>query len=347
MTVLTLPSRYYTAPELFELEKTKIFYRFWQYVGHISIVKQPGDYFTCTIADQNLIVIRGQDDVVRAFYNVCPHRANELLVGDGNTRAIVCLYHAWTFGADGQVWTVPNSENVPQFDPSRYCLKSVKLEIFYGFIFVNLDANATSLKSQTGSLESEAIQAFENSEEFTLVHSTSVKLKANWKVVVENYSECYHCPVVHPSSSALTDNFDVYKLKTEGIVRRYYDYEGEQETGLAGWYLWPNIVFWDFGNRLYNTINWIPVDTDHTLVVTSWYVSGAASTEQQKELIDKYYHKENVPLEDARIVESVQRGLKSFGYDYGPLMIDAKRTEKSEHGVQQVQDLVRQALGID
>ena len=108
-----LPSRYYLEPEVFAAEKERIFYRTWQFACHVESVRRPGDYATCALADQDLIVIRGRDGRLRAFYNVCQHRAHQLAKGRGNMKRIVCPYHAWSYELDGRLAYARNSESVP------------------------------------------------------------------------------------------------------------------------------------------------------------------------------------------------------------------------------------------
>ena len=153
----TLPSYVYTDPEVYEIEKEKIFYRSWQFVAHRSSFEKPGDYVTLQICDQNLFVMMGKDDELRAFYNVCQHRAHELLPpGRGNVKSvIVCPYHAWAFEREGPLRGAPRSQNRPGFNKADYSLKQVRLEVFLNGIFINLDDNATSLSELAPDLEAD------------------------------------------------------------------------------------------------------------------------------------------------------------------------------------------------
>ena len=149
----TLPSGYYTDPAVYELEKEAIFYRTWQFVCHSGEVPNPGDYTTLKVCDQNIFVMRGADEQLRAFYNVCRHRAHELLQGQGNVKNVItCPYHAWTYEKDGALRGAPNSSKRPGFDKAQYGLRETRLEEFLGCVFINLDDNAASLNETAGDL---------------------------------------------------------------------------------------------------------------------------------------------------------------------------------------------------
>ena len=136
----TLPSHMYTDPQVFEAEKEKIFYKTWQYIGHTSFFEKPGDYISEIICDQNIFVILGEDKKLRAFYNVCQHRAHELLpAGVGNVeRGIVCPYHAWTYEKSGNLKGAPRADKRSNFSKKDYKLKSVRLEVFLDAVLLIL-----------------------------------------------------------------------------------------------------------------------------------------------------------------------------------------------------------------
>ncbi len=143
--VRSLEARYYTDPRVFEIEKTGVLSRTWQFACHASELENPGDYVAFDLADESLFSIRGRDGVIRTFYNVCQHRAHQLVSGAGSTRVVVCPYHAWTYELTGRLRAAPNSKSVPGFDASRICLTEVRTEVFLGFVFVNLDPDAPAM----------------------------------------------------------------------------------------------------------------------------------------------------------------------------------------------------------
>src|SRR5690606_15632104 len=151
----TLPARYYISPEIYERERAAVFFRSWIYAGHVEDLRTAGSYLTVQIADQNIAVIRGKDGTLRAFYNVCQHRAHELLRGRGRTPVITCPYHAWSYHLDGRLRSARGSERVEGFNAGEFCLKAIRVEEFGPFVFVNLDPEAASLAEQAGGLLAE------------------------------------------------------------------------------------------------------------------------------------------------------------------------------------------------
>jgi nitrite reductase/ring-hydroxylating ferredoxin subunit len=143
--VRSLEAHYYTDPAIYAREVDGLLSRTWQYAGHASQVEKPGDYFTFEIAGQSLFCIHGRDGVIRAFYNVCQHRAHELVSGEGNCKVVVCPYHAWSYELTGELRSGPNIKVVPGFDKREICLSEVRIENFHGFLFANLDPDAKSM----------------------------------------------------------------------------------------------------------------------------------------------------------------------------------------------------------
>ncbi|HLB06710.1 MAG TPA: Rieske (2Fe-2S) protein, partial [Alphaproteobacteria bacterium] len=121
----TLPAEWYTEPAVFEAEKESIFYRTWQFAGHAGQLANPGDYVTSPLLDQNVFIVRGTDGILRAFHNVCRHRAHQLLQGSGNVRVITCPYHAWSYELDGRLRAARGHETVAGFDRSEFCLSPI------------------------------------------------------------------------------------------------------------------------------------------------------------------------------------------------------------------------------
>ena len=147
----TLPKAYYTSDTVFEHEKEEIFYKTWLCMAHAGEVAKPNDYITRQIIGENILIVRGKDGVLRAFYNVCPHRGHELLQGSGKAKNVItCPYHAWTFKLDGNLALARNCDHVAEFDKDRANLVPVKVEEYAGFIFINMDPNATCVEDQLG-----------------------------------------------------------------------------------------------------------------------------------------------------------------------------------------------------
>ncbi|MGI9462832.1 MAG: aromatic ring-hydroxylating oxygenase subunit alpha, partial [Aestuariivirgaceae bacterium] len=195
----SLEARYYTDPAIFDHEMAGVLTRTWQFAGHASLLENTGDYFAFEIAGQNLFAIRGKDGGIRAFYNVCQHRAHELVKGTGNCKLVVCPYHAWTYELTGELRSGPNIKAVPGFDRTDICLTEIQIEVFCGFIFANLDPDASPMADWFPGVEQELRAFVPQIDQLQPLESVEVFEKCNWKVSVENYCECYHCALNHPT----------------------------------------------------------------------------------------------------------------------------------------------------
>ena len=218
---ITIPSRLYVDPEVYEQDKEKVFYRTWQYVGHVCKLPDTGAFFTARIADEGLIIVRDKDQTLRAFYNVCRHRAHRVVEGTGTRDRFVCPYHAWSYGLDGCLLAAPKTEEVPGFNPNVK-LREARLETFAGLIFVNLDDNAASLNEVFPDLEAEVLAAKPTLAGMQLVFEDRITHECNWKVSVENFSECYHCPVAHRYITTNLYSADEYRVVIKDNVVRHH-----------------------------------------------------------------------------------------------------------------------------
>ena len=200
----TIPKHYYLDTEIFEAEKERIFYRWWQCVGHVCELSQPGSFFTTSLVDEPLIVVRNEEVALRAFYNVCQHRAHVLAADRGHCDRFVCPYHGWTYDLAGHLIGARGTATVAGFEKRAVKLRQVRLETFCGLIFVNFNDDAAPLRDTLGSIGSieeellaakPAIAAMEMAAPRRIRDSPHVMQHAcNWKVSVENFSECYHSP---------------------------------------------------------------------------------------------------------------------------------------------------------
>ena len=354
-----LPAYVYYDPEIYEREKEAIFYRTWQFMGHAGEVAEPGDYVSRTIHDQNIVIVRGKDQTLRAFHNVCQHRAHELLEGSGNVKVITCPYHAWSYDLDGRLRSARGSDRVAGFNPEEFCLKSVQVEAFLSFLFVNLDPAAPSLKSQTGNLDDEMRSFLPRLEDLTLAHRFSYDLKANWKNVIENFSECYHCPIVHQDLCTNVLDLSSYRIVTHDIHQSHHSRAHPPEKGayafdpkvsehgqeFAAWWIFPNIAFEVYPGGYLNSFHIVPVGPERSLKYVDFYLPDKTPNAEQWSVMT--YRDTTVEAEDLAIVESVQQGYHSRGYNQGRLIVDGDRREYSEHAVHHIQSLVLDALRAD
>jgi choline monooxygenase len=351
----TLPARYYTSPEIYKQEAEAIFFRTWQFAGHVGDLPEIGSYITCQILDQNIIIIRGKDAKLRAFYNVCSHRAHELLRGIGRTKVITCPYHAWSYHIDGRLRTARGSEKVEGFDGGEFCLKTVRLEEFGPLIFINLDPAAPSLGEQAGDLLAE-IRSYAPAFDTLVKAATQTwEIEANWKVAVDNFLECYHCEPAHPAFVQLVD-MDTYRSTTHGIWSSHVSRSGRpdnkafkfdpNDASQVGcfWWLWPTTTINISPGEANMAMFYLrPLGPERVLEVVDYYYADASMNEQRKARID--YANNVLQVEDNNLCEGVQRGLRQRGYSQGRFIVDRDRTQISEHAVHHFHALVMQAMG--
>ena len=354
--VRSLEARYYTDPRVFETERGGLLARSWQFAGHASLVEKPGDYFTFSIAGENLFCVRGKDGELRAFYNVCQHRAHELVEGEGNAKLLVCPYHAWTYELSGTLRSGPNLKAVEGFDRSEICLTPVRLENFHGFLFANLDPDAETMDAWFPGAREELAEFVPQIDQLKPLEWVEIPERCNWKVSIENYSECYHCALNHPTFAKGVIKPQSYDIQPQGYCLRHttesanldrmsypIDLSANARAGdYSSWFLWPMFSFQVYPGNILNTYHWRAVDADNVVVWRGWYtVDGIDSDVIQRLAVQD---RATTVEEDIRLVESVQRGLKSRGYKPGPLVLDPKCGLNSEHSVRALQDWMRAAV---
>ena len=356
----TLPGFYYDQEDIFEAEKENIFYKTWQLVAHASQLATPGAYVTAQISDQNVFVVRGRDDVIRGFYNVCQHRAHELLENTGCVKSgIVCPYHRWSYDLTGELMSVRHCDK-PTFDMTEYGLTPVRVEQILGFIFVNLDPAAPQLKDLSGKMFDDIKANVPRWDELVVsseIDSRSfprATLHTNWKVLSENSLENYHVDVIHPAYAKMVD-IDTYKwdvdefwIKGCGKIKSLEDgaytiQESELSQMAITWRLWPNIAFFLLpGEQSFSVVIYHPAGTAVTLRSNITLVCPG-----QKIKVDRWnYLWKTIWEEDAKICESVQRGLRSRGYRQGRFMINPEKPSVSEYGPHFFQINYANAMGL-
>ncbi len=351
-----LAPRYYTDPAVFRVEQEGLLARTWQFAGHVSQLENPGDFFTFQVAGENLFCIRGTDGEIRAYFNVCQHRAHELLTGEGNAKLIVCPYHAWTYELSGELRAGPNIRSVPGLEKSAICLSQVRVEDFCGFLFVNLDPEAQPMDSWFPGVREE-LQAFvPQIAQLKPLTWVDVEEHCNWKVSVENYSECYHCARNHAAFTGGVIQPKTYDIQPQGYCLRHttqcqnldkmsyaVDLQANEHAGdYSSWFLWPMFSFQVYPGNLLNTYHWRALDVEHVQVWRGWYAIDGEDTEVVRALAVQ--DRSTTVEEDIRLVESVQRGLQSRGYRPGPLVVDPRGGVNSEHSIKVLQQWMREAI---
>ena len=346
---LSLQAEAYTDAKWADVEKDAIFAKTWQWVCHREKLSTHGSYVTTEVAGQPIVVVRNKEGDLRAFYNVCKHRAHVIMQGEGVARRLACPYHAWTYDLEGQLVGAPHTEHLGDFNKSDICLTSIQVEIFCGFVFVNLDPDAPSLKEQSGALGEEIMHWAPDVEGLTFAHRLTYDIQSNWKNVVDNFLECYHCPTAHKDFCTLVD-MDTYKVTTHGIysshmaeagksANKAYSVEGASVTDHAVWWLWPNTCLMRYpgrGNMI--VLHVIPAGPNRTLETYDFFFETADKTEAEDEAIT--YLDDVLQAEDIGLVESVQRGMESPAFTQGRIVHDPAGSGKSEHAVHHFHGLV-------
>lgn len=331
----TLPTNWYTDPDFYRAELEQIFGRSWQFAGLKDQLAQPGDFLTVQAGRVPVLVARDQNGELRAFVNVCRHRGSELVTDVcGNRRSFQCRYHAWTYSLDGSLLAAPGSKDEPAFDISDFSLFPVKVDTWGRFVFVNVGPDAPTLASVLGELPSLVDRTGLRLDEIHGRERRTYRIEANWKIVIDNYLECYHCPVAHPAFCDLIDlndyevsEFEYFSTQGGPIrksgARRPYPIDGVVEDGFYA-YLWPNFtinIYPGPGNVSLNTF--VPIDHRTTLAV---YVFCFVQDISPEEVTGFVEFVDQVQREDTVLCERVQRGLDSGRFERGKLMLSKERT---------------------
>ncbi len=353
----TLPGVYYFDEAVYQSELQNIFCSSWQYVCHVSKLAQPGAYAVQDIGDQSVVVVRDQKGKINAHHNVCRHRAHRLLEGSGQTGSVVvCPYHNWTYALSGELKFARHSEEVANFDRSEFCLKSVRVEVFCGFVFVNLNDAAEPLIDGLEALEWEIRELSPQLDDLKFSSLREIRIAANWKNSVENYSECYHCPNQHPGLATgsldmasyqitIHEKFHSHSSLDVGDNTAYAreDVVADGERAFGSWLIWPNFVLEVYPGGYMNVFHHLPEGPEKTVQICEWYFPSETPTPEQQEAIEFV---DAVRDEDIPLCETVQKGLHSQGYDQGRFIANQNRSYFSEHAVHDFQKKVLIALDM-
>jgi choline monooxygenase len=330
------PKSWYTDARFFALERDTVFKNNWLIAARSDQFEKAGDFVAGSVAGEPYVVVRGEDGVLRAFFNVCRHHAAVVAVGTGCANSLVCPYHGWTYGLDGRLLRAPELGAVKDFDREKFGLVPMKVDEWSGLVFISMSdkprpvaGDLTELARRLQEMKSDTLQ---------FVARRKYTLKCNWKVYVDNYLDGgYHVSYLH---KGLAGQLDLDSYKTE-IFEQYSIQSGagagdagEKKTGadfserigdrvLYAW-IYPNLMINRYGPMM--DTNWvIPKGHDETEVVFDYYFT--PETAGDTDFVEKSLSASDVvQQEDVDICESVQRGLGSSSYDQGRYSV------KREHG---------------
>jgi len=334
----TIPAPWYVDTRIAELERQRVFGRTWQAIGRLDQVAKPGDFFTVELAREPIVVVRGADHQLRAFYNVCRHHAAAVMTEPhGNAPHLRCPYHGWTYGLDGALKGMTDFDGVCNFERGQNGLAPIRLATWENFVFVNLDPAAEPLETFLGSLTARVKPLGLGGLKF--FERRSYELKCNWKVYVDNFLDGgYHVPHLHKGLNSVLEyvnytieNCDRFCVQSSPVKAEKKDADadaGATRKGDMAYYFWqyPNFMLnWYQGYLDTNLV--LPLGVDRCLVVFDFFFAetGDAASDYNRQSIAVSHR---VQEEDVDICEAVQRGLTSRAYRAGRLSV---RREAGEH----------------
>jgi choline monooxygenase len=357
----TLASRFYTDPSILEIEKARIFRRTWQLAGTLDhacgevngsrqTISDRETFFTAEVAGEPIVVVRDKEGTLRAFSNVCRHRAGPIALGSGCKNVLRCAYHGWTYALDGRLIGTPDVEGVEFFDRSTMGMVPLRLETWEQFIFVNFDHSAEPLSAYLGDIPEQA-RGFQFAG-LQFAERRDYVIHCNWKVYVDNYLEGYHIPIAHPGlmreidySQYRTDTFRYHSqqfapiraMKAEDSRDRAYAPGSGTQEALYFW-IFPNLMLNIYPDNVSTNLI-VPLGQDKTLTIFEWFFHDIASPKVQERMKKAIAFSDEVQQEDIGLCESVQRGLQSALYDRGRYSV------KRENGVHHFHMLLGEFLG--
>jgi len=318
----TLPFAWYGDEEILRRERQLIFARSWQYAGRAEQVAEPGSFVTTDAGGIPLLVTRDRAGELRAFLNVCRHRGAILTEGCGTRETIQCHYHAWTYGLDGSLRAAPRADREPGFEAGSLSLLAASVGVWGPFLFANPDPEAGPLEEWLGDLP--AILARDLDLGSLAFHSrVEFGSNANWKVVTENFLECYHCPTAHPDFSAVVDvHPERYVLEPHPTFSSQHC--ESRAGGERGQFhlLYPNTginVFPGPANLSIGPI--VPTAPGRTARYLDYFFAPGAD---ERWIADFFAFDDQVGREDTALVESVQRGMSAGMLQEGRLLLNAE-----------------------
>ncbi len=320
----TLPAGWYADDGVWALERERIFATAWQYAGRADQVLEAGSFFVSRAGHVPVVVVRDRERTLRAFVNVCRHRGHPVASGEGCRETLQCPYHAWTYDLDGSLRRAPRAEREPGFDPTQLSLRPVSVDTWGPFVFVSPDAEAAPLAEALGDLPELVAESGVDLDGVRFHSHHEWEIKSNWKVAIENFLECYHCPVAHPGFSKVIDvDPDAYLLT---VSAGYSSQVGRvRESALAGngklpyvprgdvtqaqyHFIWPNTtISIEAGPANVAIERWVPTGLRTTAEVTDYFFGQDVGEVQIQEVIA---FGTQVGKEDLALCEAVQTGAR-------------------------------------
>jgi len=336
----TIPSSWYVDPAIAELERRTVFDRNWQLVGRVDQVSEPGHYLTTDVAGEPLVIVRGNDGLLRGFFNVCRHHAAQVMTEPcGTASHLRCPYHGWTYSLEGELKGTPDMKGVEYFDLTKHGLVPVTTDTWENWVFIRLSQSGPSLdECLTPELMNEIRPL--KLQELHWMERRHYAFDCNWKVFVDNYLDGgYHVPHLHKGLDSVLDyskytieNGRRHCLQSSPVVRDGAEAEtGAVRTGDRALYYWmhPNFMInWYQGMMDTNLV--LPRGVDRTEVIFDFYFADVSDDARARNLASIAVG-QRIQDEDTAICHSVQRGLASRAYGAGRLSVRREAGEQLFH----------------
>ena len=341
----TFPGRYYIDPEIYALEQERIFSCIWLCVGYSGAIPDPGMYQCITVAQESIILLRDQQGRIRAFYNVCRHRGTRLCTAaSGHLKgSLQCPYHSWTYKLDGRLIGAPNVLGVDEFDASAFGLIPIAVEVWGDLIWINLADNPPSLASNLAHpLISFGFDPFLPLLEHLKVGKVEIyEIRANWKIMVENTLECYHCPSVHPelcdrfaalhsyptvdekNIPVLAEGVEAYTMTGRASRPPLPGLSSEEARHIYIFFLSPNILL----TLLYDHVQvqvFHPRSHDTTSITAFWLFAPESVTAPDFDPMDTVELANLVMKQDIKVCELPQQGVASRVFADGGVYVSSE-----------------------
>jgi phenylpropionate dioxygenase-like ring-hydroxylating dioxygenase large terminal subunit len=350
----TLPGRDYCSPEVFEIERGRLFHGSWFCVGRADEAPDPGSFAVFDVAGESVIVVRGEDGALRGFLNVCRHRGSRLCDGSGSVKAIRCPYHAWSYGLDGRLLSTPNVRRGERLPRERLGLHEMPLEVWEGFVWVSVAGSGGELAGHLERWASDDPFQWARYAVGSLVVGArrEYDVAANWKILIENYNECLHCPTVHPELTKLVPVYRRGEVEEEPaqngngnqLADGFTSFTKRGRSGLPplpgldpadhgtfyGVTLLPNLIV-NYHSDTVSTFLLLPERADRTRVVCHYLFArevAEAAGFDPSEVVD---FRHTLARQDWTVCERAQRGATSRGYAGGGVLPYADRFVHSFH----------------
>jgi choline monooxygenase len=333
----TIPAPWYIDPRILDLERRTVFARSWQLAGRAEQVREPGQYVTCDLGGAPILIVRGEDQLLRGFFNVCRHHAAAVMTEpEGRARSLRCPYHGWTYSLAGELKGTPDFTGACNFNRAESGLVPLETAAWEGWVFVKLERGGPSLGEFLGAGLERRIGAL-GLDKLHWMERRHYTLECNWKVFVDNYLDGgYHVPSLHKGLASVLDysaysieNSERFCLQSSPVVSSGSEPEtGAVRRGDRALYYWiyPNFMInWYEGMMDTNLV--IPRTVDRTEVIFDFYFTDA-SDEAREQNLASIAVGQRIQDEDVAVCRSVQRGLASGAYTAGRL---SPRREAGEH----------------